>query len=142
MKIRKAKIKDSGRILELLNSDSNLRGSEDDRATVEDVKQYLSGGTHRIYICEIKNEVAGLTIAEFFKIAKWIYVSHVIVDGKWRKAGVATRLVRHVERTAKKEKYDLIELFVKQGNNKMGKFMKKLNYGLGDKFLFYSKAIK
>jgi len=51
-------------------------------------------------------------------------------------------LVRHVERTAKKEKYDLIELFVKQGNNKMGKFMKKLNYGLGDKFLFYSKAIK
>jgi ribosomal protein S18 acetylase RimI-like enzyme len=142
MRIRKAEKKDSSRILEMLNSDSHLQGDKDDKATADDVRQYLSGGTHRIYICEIEKGVAGLIIAEFFRVAKFIYVSHVIIDEKWRKMGIATKLMRNVERIARKENYDLIEMFVKQGNGKMKKFMKKLNYGLGDKFLFYSKEIR
>lgn len=142
MMIRRASKKDSGRILELLNSDSHLQGDKDDKATAGDVKQYLSGGTHRIYVSEIENKLAGFVIAEFFRLAKFVYVSHIIVDEEWRKEGIATKLMKHVEKMARKEKYDLMEMFVKQGNGKMGKLMKKLNYGAGDKFLFYSKELK
>jgi len=142
MRIRKAGKEDSGRILELLNSDSNLQGSEDDKATADDVKQYLFGETHRAYLCEIEDEVAGLIIAGFFKIGKFVYVSHVIIDERWRKMGIATKLFKHIEKMAKKENYELIEMFVKQNNDKMGMLMKKLNYGVGDRFLFYSKEMK
>lgn len=141
MKIRKGNKKDSKRILELLNSDTNLYGAKADMAVPRDVKQYLSG-THEVYVCKLDGEICGVIISQFYKIAKFIHLDYLAVDRNYKKRGIATKLIRHLEGIAKKRKFVLIELVTKQQNSKMKKFMKKINYPFGGNYLFYYKELK
>ena len=141
-KIRLANKKDSDKILALLNSDSNLHGSKEDRATKSDVKQYLTDNIHRVYVYEYNKKVVAVIIAQFFKIAKYIYFYYIAVDKNYQKKGLASKLIKNLESVAKKEGYYLIELLTKQTNYKMKSFMKKINYKLGDRYLFYYKILK
>lgn len=141
--IRLARRKDSGRILELLNSDPQLHGSKSDIATKADVKQYLNDNLHRVYVYEQEGKIAGILVAQFFKIAKFIYLFYIAVDKKYQKQGIASKLFTHLESVARKERYTLIELLTKQNNKKMKSFMKKVNYKQGEKpMLFYYKELK
>jgi len=141
-KIRLANKKDSDKILALLNSDSNLHGSKEDRATKSDVKQYLTDNVHRVYVYEYNKKVVAVMVAQFFKIAKYIYLYYISVDKNYQKRGIASKLIKNLESAARKEGYYLIELLIKQKNYKIKNFMKKINYKFGDKYLFYYKILK
>jgi len=141
MKIRKAKKKDSVRILELLGSDSNLHGCESDKPLPKDVKQCISGGTHWTYVYEIENKIVGVIAAEAYKIAKYIYISYIVVDKNYQKKGIGIKLLKIIEEKAKKKKYYLVELVTKKTNSGMKKLAKKINYSFGGDYLFYYKDI-
>lgn len=141
MKIRKAKKSEAARILKLLNSDSNLAANKDDMATIKDVKQYLEGGTHRVYVYIEGDEIAGLVIAQFFKIAKWVYLNYVVVDKKYQRQGIGKSLFEHLEKTAKDEGFYLIELLTKTNNIKLEKLARKTKYSFGGDYSFYYKKL-
>lgn len=137
-----AKKSDVKLILNLLNSDKNLYATEEDKARIEDVRQYLNGGTHEVYLYKIDGKIAGLIIFQLFKIAKWIYLNYIVVHRDYQRKGIAKYLTSFLEKKAKKENYYLIELVSKKYNKNMKKFMKKLNYSEGDRLRFYYKRIK
>ncbi|MFA4960212.1 MAG: GNAT family N-acetyltransferase [Candidatus Pacearchaeota archaeon] len=140
-KIILAKKKDASRILELLLSDKNLYASKEDKATPEDVKQYLEGKTHNVFLYKINKKIAGLIIVQFYKISKFAYLNYIVVDSKYQRKGIAKILIKFLEKKAKKENYNLIELMTRRDNAKMMKFMNKLNYLEGDNLRFYYKKL-
>jgi ribosomal protein S18 acetylase RimI-like enzyme len=139
--IVEAKKKDDIRILELLNSDSNLYASEEDRAKTLDVKQYLQGGTHKVFLYKVDGNTVGLIIAQFFTISKWVYLNYIAVDKNYQGQGIAKSLMNFLETLAKKGNFELIELFTRRNNKKMIEFMKKLNYSEGDRLRFFYKKL-
>ena len=95
-----------------------------------------------MYVYDIDGKVAGIIAAEAYRLAKYIYISYIVVDKKYQKNGIATKLFDYIEERAIKKGYYLVELLTKKGNAKMRKFAKKINYKLGGDYVYYYKELK
>ncbi len=140
-RIRRGNIKDRKIILSLLNSDHNVYGREDDRFQEKEVNQYLKDNLHKIFVYEFNKKVIAVMIAQFFKIAKYIYLYFLVVDKSYQAQGIATKLIDYLEAIAKKQGYSLIEGLTKKSNARMQNFFVKNKYKRGDLYLHFYKDL-
>jgi len=142
LKIRKAILKDSDKILILLNSDKNLTGDEGVYYKPKYIKDYILGKPFITFVCEINNKIVGLVIAHVSNIAKYAELNMIVVDKKYRKKGIASKLMSFLEDYLVKKKYELIFLYTEEDNEVMKMLAEKEDYKKGKKFYFYSKLLK
>ena len=141
-KIRRATKKDISRILELFNSDPNLTGNDKIKFESKHLQEYINNKINEILVYEIKKEIVAGALVEVWKTAEYIYINDIIVDKKFRRKGIATQLISHVEKLAKKQGINLLFGFTEVKNKKMQNMWKKRKFEKGKKFFFYSKQLK
>lgn len=139
VKIRKATKKDLPKILKLFNNDPYLTGNKDLKYKKNHVLEYITNPVNKLFVAEIGNKIVGVILGEFWKTAKYVYLSDLIIDKKYQKKGTGTILHNYVENLAKKQGYKLIYFLTEVKNKKMHKMAKRLKYQKGKKFDFFSK---
>lgn len=139
-KIRKAKLSDAQGILRLYNQDKNLWGNNKTGYDLKDVKSYMAKKPDFFIICEIDNKVIAFIFVEVWQA--YFNLHTMIVDKNFRKRGIGTKLIAHLENKANTKGIRIIELITEEKNYAMQKFIKKEGYSKGKKFIFYSKNIK
>lgn len=142
MKIRRAILEDSDKILEMLNSEEALTGDEKVSYESSYIKEYVSGNSFITFIYEDKREIKGLVIAHISRIAKYFELNMLVVNKNYRKKGIATKLIHFLEDYLEKKGYGLGFLYTEESNKEMQKLAEKTKYKKGKKFYFYSKKIK
>lgn len=142
MKIRKAKIKDKKRIFNLLNSDKNLMGEDSVKYSEKWVEEYIKNPIYKTLVIEEDDKIIGLIICEFYKIGKYILFDDIVIDKKYRRKGLAIKLMDYLENLAKKYGMSDAFLFSEVNNKRIHSLLKKLNYKKGKKFYFFSKKLK
>ena len=78
---------------------------------------------------------------QFWKRARYSYIDVLIVNNKYRRKGIGTKLLEHIEKLSKKYKFNLIWLFSDKRDVPLHLLANKLKYQKGKKFLFFSKKI-
>ena|SRR3989338_7766667 len=139
--IRLANKKDAGRILRMLNSAPELRGGKQGY-TKEMVNEYISNKNFKIFIYESDKKIAGISLAQFWKKAKYVYLFDLIIKRKYREKGIATILMNHLELEAKKQKMNLVYGHVHKDNKKMQNLLSRIKYKRGKENVYYSKVLK
>jgi len=142
MKIRKATLRDSKKILKLFNSDANLVGDDELKYKDYHIQEYLTNPIHKLFVAEIDKKVVGALLTEFWKKAQYVYMNDLVIDKKFQGKGIGTALNNYVEDLAKKQGHHLIFFFTEVDNKKMQSLAKKLNFKKGKKFYFFSKGLK
>ena len=137
--IRLATKKDIPRLLELFNSNANLREDDSFKYKEHDIKEDITN-PNMIFVYIQDKKIVGAQLVEFWKIAKWCYLRVLIVDKKYRERGIGTRLIKHVEKEAKKHGIRLFSFFSEKGDKEMHKLAKKLNYKKGKECFCFSKG--
>ena len=137
--IRKAKQKDSEKILDLFNQNTELTCDESLNYNKNHVREFLS--SYKTFICEIDKKVAGILITQWGLKGKFVYIDSLIVNPNYRKKGIATKLLNYLKKSAKQKGINLLFLFSEINNKKAQNLFKKNNYKRGKKFYFYSKTI-
>ena len=97
VKIRKATKKDKDRILELFNSDPNLTCNNELKHKEYHITEYLTNPLNKIFVVEEYKKVIGVILGQFWKKAKYVYLDDLIIDKKYRKRGIATKLIKHID---------------------------------------------
>lgn len=139
--IRLAKKGDALKILELLNSAEEFKGSEDDLPyNSTDIEEYLSLNLIKIFVYEVNRKIVGLALTQFWKTH--VYFNMLIVEQKFRNKGIANALIEYIEKESQKNQKELIWMFTEEDNIKIQKLLEKKNYKKGKKFLFYSKKLE
>jgi len=142
MKIRRAVKKDKNRILELFNSDLNLRGDDNMGYKSNYIEEYLTNPVNMVFVAEENQSVVGVLLTEFWKKARYVYLNDLIIDKSYRNRGIATALIKHIEHLAKKNKIKLLFGFSEINNKKTHKLLNKLKYKKGKAFYFFSKGLR
>lgn len=137
--IRKATIKDIPRLLELFNSDASLTGNDNLKYKENYIKDYVTNPLNRVFVYVEDNKIVGIQLVEFWKIAKYCYLNVLVVDKKYRGKGIGTKLIKHVEKEAKKQGIKLFFFYSEKGDKEMHKLAKKLKYERGKDYYFFSK---
>lgn len=140
MKIRKAVKKDIPRILRLFNSELFLTGNDELRYNKNHIEEYVTNPVGRFFVYEVDGKIVGAILVELRKKAKYIYLDDIIVDRKYRKQGIGSKLMDYIENLAKKEKIKLLFGFTEISNKPIHKLLKKRGYERGKKFYFFSKG--
>jgi len=144
MKIRKGKISDARKILNLLNSASELHASKTNsdydlsfvKAILKDKKSSI------VLVCEENKKIAGFMIGLLWPKIQEAFTLDTFVKLKFRKRGIATKLTKNYEQILRKKGYKWITSLVLIDNIKMQKLKSKLNYEKGKQFYCYFKEIK
>ncbi len=136
-KIEKASLKDSEKILKLLNSSQNLFGYKGEQFTLVEIRDYIKAKHNLVFVAKEKNEIIGTFIANLWSDYCYLYL--LIVDKKYRGLGLGTKMLNFLEQKAKKAGY--IGLITKESDEKMINLIKKRGYIKGDKFVYFHKNL-
>jgi N-acetylglutamate synthase-like GNAT family acetyltransferase len=142
IRIRKAAKKDLTKILNLFNSSSNLTGDDKLHYKKYHIKEYIEGPIFNTYIAEINKEIAGVILIIIFKKAKYLFIENLIVKEDFRKQGIGSKLIGHVESLAKKYKIKLIYFYSEENNTIIKNFSENNRFKKAKKFCFFWKEIK
>lgn len=142
--IRRGKLSDLKSLMKFLNETPELQSGHKEetypeywvKACLKDVDRDL------VLILEDNKNIIGFVIAEIWKSKRYSYLLDIFVVPKYRKQGIATKLMQEYERRCKKLKLNKISMLVLTTNNKMQSFIEKMNHKCGSKFYFYEKRLK
>ncbi len=141
MKIRKAKISDSKKILELLNGDKFLTGNDELKYEPRHVKEFIKGRAIKSYVCEEKNEIIGFANVNIFPIGKYAEFYELIVKKEYRGKNIGKKLFEYIIDQLR-NKLDMIFFYTEEKNKILQNLAKKEGFEKGKKFYFYSKELK
>jgi ribosomal protein S18 acetylase RimI-like enzyme len=144
VKIRKGKMKDFDVLWRILEKTPELQGDPDgdyDEDWVKDVLKNVKKD-NLVLIAEIEGEFAGLVIAHYLKSVKQTLINDVFIAKKYRRKGIARKLMKECEKDARKKGNKCLTGLVLIDNKKTQNLMKKMNYKKGNKFYFYEKDLK
>lgn len=142
MKIRKAIRKDVQRILELFNSDPNLRGDDNYKYNKEKILEFIESPVNRTFVYKIEGKIAGVITAVFLKSSGDALLVDIIVDKDYRKKGIGFKLQSHIEKLARKEGMKFLYLFSEINNKKAHRLFEKGGFEKGKEFYFFSKVLR
>lgn len=141
-KIRRTNLNDAEKLLNLINSSQQLTGDDEIQYTKEMIIEYITNPINLFYVYEIDNKIAGIVLAEFWKKAKFVYLTIIIVDEEHQGKGIGKKLMNYIEELAKKHNMGALYGYTEINNEKMKNLFSKLNYKKGKKYFFYSKVLK
>ncbi len=142
MKIRKATMKDSKRVLELLNSDAMLTSTDELNYNSNHVKEYILGKSFYTIVCLQDKKIVGVVISNIFKLGKYAEFYIIVIDVNYRKRGIAKKLSEFMMGYLRKKKLDLVYLYTEENNKPMMGLAEKLKFSKGKKIYFYFKELK
>lgn len=143
MKIRKAKIADSEKLLKILRETPELQPIPgEDNYDLKGIKKTVKNKYSNIVIlAEEKKELIGFLIAEFDKRKNTGFVINLYVAPAFRKKGVASILLGYFETFCRKNKINEIGLLTLHDNKNMQEFLQKNNYRKGGLFFYYLRKL-
>jgi len=144
MKIEIAKLSDAEEILHMLDKTPQVQTTEESSDyNLGFIRKVISNKKlHLCIIAKEKNELAGILIANFWPTIRESFTLDLVVNPKFRRRKIATKLNQRYEKILKKRNFKFISSFVLVKNIKMQNFQKKLNYKKGKKFYFYGKKLR
>ncbi len=142
MKIRKATMKDAKRILNLLNSDANLTGSDELHYQSKHVKEYVLGKSFATFVYEEDKKVVGIIMANIFRIGRYAEFYNIIVDANYRGKNIGKKLSDYLIKYLRKQKIEIGFSYIEKNNRNARKLAEKLNFEKGKLFYFYYKILK
>lgn len=138
IEIKKASIKDSKDILNLLGSSHNLVGYQEETFSLNEVKDYIKQKVNFVVVSKFQNKIIGVIIANFWK--EYCYLYLFVVSQDYQGLGVGSLMLKYLEEKSRKQGY--IGLIVKEDNKKMIDFIGKRGYSKGDKFIYFYKDLE
>ena len=135
--IRRVTKKDIKYLYKLLNRTDEILGDKDDLYSIQTITDYINRKHDVFLVYTINKKIVGTIYAQFY--TEYIYEAIGVVDPKYRKKGIATKLLKRIEEIAKNKGINFIEGFVEVSNKKMQKLYEKLGYIKGKPFIWYSK---
>lgn len=135
--IREAKKGEAKKILDLLNSNHNLVDAKNLKYNKNYIKRIISNKLNKVFVYTIKEKIVATVIIELDKKSSYIFLNDLIVREKFRKKGIATKLMDFLITLSKKNKIKFSSGFTKTNNKKIQKMLNKRVYKKGDSFVFY-----
>jgi N-acetylglutamate synthase-like GNAT family acetyltransferase len=142
--IRKADIKDSKEILNLLVKTPELQGSEevDSLYTEEYVIDTINDkDMNLVLIAEENNKVIGMIMAEIWLKKKYSFLTNFVVDLDYRKKGIGKQIYNEYENICKELELKNIVALIHKTNVIMQKFCKSKGYNKGHEMYYYDKEL-
>jgi N-acetylglutamate synthase-like GNAT family acetyltransferase len=142
--IRKADIKDSKEILNLLVKTPELQGSEevDSLYTEEYVIDTINDkDMNLVLIAEENNKVIGMIMAEIWLKKKYSFLTNFVVDLDYRKKGIGKQIYNEYENICKELELKNIVALIHKTNVIMQKFCESKGYNKGHEMYYYDKEL-
>lgn len=139
IKIRKGRRGDLKRVVEISKNLKQLENYPNQKLDKSEFEKFIVSKYAFMYVAELENEVVGYITA--FRSDEYLFLPFSAVDRKYRRLGIASKLIKKVEEIARKEKRKYI-LFTAYLNNKpIHSFAKKLGYRASRKLIQYYKLM-
>lgn len=96
----------------------------------ENIIKYSQDGSAYIFGCIENNELIGFLWAYKKNFANQLrlHISYLIIDEKYRSKGLGKKLICELEKVAKEEDINYIDLFVNKDNTKAQKFYERVSF--------------
>jgi len=144
MKIRKAQLKDTKQILDLLIKTPELQGyGEMDAVYSKDyvVDCIKDEKMNLILVAEEQDKIVGLLIAEIWDGKKYSFFVNFVVLPEYRSKGIGAKLYKLYEEHCEKHGLKTITALVQTSNKIMQQFCEKKKYKKGHNLYFYEKGL-
>jgi ribosomal protein S18 acetylase RimI-like enzyme len=142
MKIRKATKKDLKDIANLMTSEylKHYQEKWKQKDALKTLEYYLDVG--EIFLAEIEGKLAGFVIiCKEFCNRSSVIVEELVVDGKFQRKGLGSKLIDFTQDYCKKNKIHFIWLMAVKRSVAF-KFYKKLGYKYNKSIAYFSKELK
>lgn len=139
IKIRKAKFEDIKRVVEISKNLRQLENYPNQKLGRSEFEKFIDNRYAFMYIAETENKVVGYITA--FRSDDYLFLPFAAVDKKYRRLGIAQRLLEKVESIAKKEKRKYILFTAYESNKPIHQFAKKMGYKSSRRLFQYYKLL-
>jgi len=135
IKIRKAKLSDAKKCIDLTNTPEFIfPGTKDFIAKY--LRDFISKGI--FYVAEDKNKIIGFISAQI-TLGRELWIDMIAVEKEKRGKGIGTRLINTVLKQAKRKKMKMVFLDAPAFNKATLKFYKKIGLKRKKKFIWFTK---
>lgn len=141
MKIRKATKKDISKLIEIVKGVKSIEDFPGEYSK-DLFNKAITRKENIFLVAEIDNEVTGFVICYFNKEWKRIYIDSLAVKKEYRNQGIATNLVRFIEKFSRDKNVKTIYFNTRVWNIPMVKLAKRNQYKLKEKFYIWEKKLK
>lgn len=137
--IRKAKSSDIPRVVKISTGVRHLENYPKQKLGRAEFEIFLSGTFAFMFVAEIEKKVVGYITA--FRSDDYFFLPFAAVYKKYRRHGIARKLLEKVEEIAKKEKCKYILYTAYTSNKAIEKFSKKMGYKKSRTLIQYYKIL-
>ena len=143
MKYRKATLKDTDSILELLRSTKELQGSleVDSVYSREFAEDSILDKERNLVLVAEEEKLIGFLSAEIWQKKRFSFLADLVVIPEFRGRGITTQLYQEYESICKRLGIKVINGFVQAENSLMQNFLEKRSFKRGNNFNYYEKRI-
>jgi ribosomal protein S18 acetylase RimI-like enzyme len=138
--IRQAKKSDLPAIVKISRGVREIENYPNQRMKVDDFAHFVSGEGGRMFVAVAGKEVVGYITV--YESDNYFYLPYAVTKRNWRKRGIGSALLSHVEQLAKEADVEYILMSVYVYNSSVHKFLKARGYIPSKKLIQYSKIIK
>lgn len=128
MDIKKASIKDYEKILEIWNSTSSVLDFNINKYDKKILSNIAKDKDKVLLVAKLNKEVIGTILAKLDIQSGFCYVNKLIIDTIYRNKGVGSKLLKEIEKFAKKKKCKRISLLGFNENEIFNDFLIKQKY--------------
>lgn len=139
LKIRKATYKDIDVVVEISKNLRQLENYPNQKLGKTEFKKFVKSKYAFMYVAEVNKKVVGYITA--FRSDDYLFLPFAAVERKYRRHGIASKLLERVEKIAKREKRKYILFTAYETNKPIHQFAKKLGYKATRKLVQYYKLI-
>jgi ribosomal protein S18 acetylase RimI-like enzyme len=140
MKIRKFKVADIPELVKLVKGEPTVEDYPGEYSQ-KVFAQMLKDEETMVLVVEEKNKPIAFQEFKLDNAQKRIYLETVVVSKECRGRGIASMLMRELEKFAKSKKYRRIAFVVRKWNKPMNSLAMKAGYKSKDELVFWEKQV-
>ena len=138
--IRPAKRSDLPAIVRMSQGVKEIENYPGQRMKIDDFVHFVAGDGANMLVASSGKEVVGYVTV--YQSENYFYLPYAVTKKGWRRKGVGSALLGHVEALAKEAKVEYILMSVYVYNLSVHKFLRTRGYVPSKKLVQYSKIIK
>ncbi|MDD4902704.1 MAG: GNAT family N-acetyltransferase [Patescibacteria group bacterium] len=146
LKIRKAKISDSDKILKILRQTPELQGSRH-HVDAEYTKNYVTDcirdtRENCVLVAVDGKEIIGVITLEIYLKKKFSHLTDIAIVSGYRRKGIGGQLYQACEKILKKKKINAVAGITQADNKIMRSFCAKHQLDMGKEMYYFEKKLK
>lgn len=141
LRIRKGKVSDIPQLIKLYSKVEEIADFDGQKHDRNYFLTFTKSRKMVMLVAEGEGKICGGLNAEFLDFAGYTFLTNVVVAKECRGKGISSRLIKTIERAAKKRGNKAVLLLVYDWNKKMRKVIEHYGYKSGGKTVVYTKKI-